>query len=51
MVRQDRMWWGYDGELDDGIIEAKIINQDRLYLKNPFGMGGVFYYEYKHVIS
>ena len=51
MTREDRMKWGYNGKLEDGMIEARVVGEDRLYLKNPFGMGGVFYYEYEQTVD
>ena len=51
MIREDREQWGYNGKLEDSMIEARVIDEGRLYLKNPFGMGGVFHYEYEHTVD
>ena len=51
MIRDERISWGYNGKLENGMIEVRVADKDRLYLKNPFGMGGVFYYEYEHTVN
>ena len=43
-MKRDRENWGYDGPLEDENIEVCAFGYDKLYLKDPFGMKGVFYF-------
>ena len=44
-MNEDRRDWGYDGALQDENIEVCTFGRNKLYLKDPFGLSGVFYYE------
>lgn len=46
VISRDRKQWGYDGILEDAQMWVAVLDDGRLYLEDPFGLGGVFYYEY-----
>ena len=50
-MKQDRENWGYDGPLEVENIEVCTFGYDKLYLKDPFGMKGVFYFHLEEKVS